>query len=97
MSLAIDAVGAMLGAFEPKWMKTIVGGAGWGPVATFVIQYVYQIPPLTALSAMEESGYVNWFRVVPTATVGWLMHQGFVDEHGLTEGFRRVARLAGLA
>lgn len=97
LSLAVDAIGAAIGAIEPRWLKAFVGGAGWDPVATFLVQYVYQIPQLTALSAMEESGYIAWARVVPTATIGWLMHQKFVDEAGLRAGLTRLARTVGLA
>lgn len=97
LSVSIDAVGALLAAFEPRWLRTFVGGAGWGPVATFLIQFVYGIPPLTALAAAEESGYINWARVIPTATVGWLVHQGVVSEEGLTGGLKAVLRAVGLA
>lgn len=97
LSLAVDAIGAAIGAVEPRWLKAFVGGAGWGPIATFLVGYVYEIPPLTALCAMEESGYISWARVVPTATIGWLMHQKFVDEAGLREGVRRLARTLRLA
>lgn len=96
LSLAVDAIGAAIGAVEPRWLKAFVGGAGWGPIATFLVQYVYQIPPLTALAAAEESGYVNWFRVVPTATIGWLLHQKFVDEAGLRAGLNRLRATVGL-
>lgn len=29
LSLVVDAVGAFLALFEPRWLRTIVGGAGW--------------------------------------------------------------------
>jgi hypothetical protein len=55
------------------------------------------IPPLTALAAAEESGYINWARVIPTATVGWLVHQGIVSEEGLTGGLKAALRAVTLA
>lgn len=87
----------LIGAFEPRWLKTFVGGAGWGPVSTFLVGFIYQILPLTALSAFEESGYVSWFRMVPTATLGWALHQKFIDEAGLRAGIKSVFRTFGLA
>ena len=87
----------MLGAFEPKWLRTFVGGAGWGPVSTFLIGFVYQILPLTAIAAFEESGYLPWMRMLPTATLGWAMHQGFVDQAGLTDGLKKVLKMVKLA
>ena len=96
LSLAIDAVGALT-AFEPKMLRALVGGAGWGPVSTFLVGFIYQVPPLTAISAFEESGYIPWFKLVPTATLGWLIHQKFIDEAGLRAGIKSVARTFGLA
>jgi hypothetical protein len=29
LSLSVDAVGAFLALFEPRWLRMIVGGAGW--------------------------------------------------------------------
>ena len=86
-----------LTAFEPKMLRALVGGAGWGPVSTFLVGFIYEIPPLTAISAFEESGYIPWFKLVPTATLGWLVHQKFIDEAGLRAGVKSVARTFGLA
>ena len=47
--------------FEPRWLRVIVGGAGWAPVSTFVIQYVYSLIPLTAVREFLLTAAVGLF------------------------------------
>lgn len=75
----------------------IVGGAGWAPVATFVIQYVYNLVPVTAVAALEESGILpSFLRITPTATIAWALKEGISSPRGLWAAVKSAANGVGI-
>ena len=88
---------AFLALFEPRWLRMIVGGAGWAPVSTFVIQYVYSLIPVTAAAALEESGILpGFFRITPTATIAWALKEGISSPRGLWAAVKAAANGVGI-
>lgn len=95
LALGIDAAGIALALFEPRWLRVAAGGAGFAPVAAFVFQYVFSLPPVTAALALEESGILpQVVRVLPTATAGWAIKEGISSPRGLWSSIK--AALAGV-
>lgn len=66
----VDAAGVSLALLEPRWLRAVVGGAGFAPLAAFVVRCVFALPPVTAAAVLEEVG-PSFLRLAPTAVVGW--------------------------
>ena len=59
--------------------KLIAGHfAGFAPIGTFVIQYLYDRPILTAITLLRAQ--LPFANLIPTATIGFLIEIGVIKE-----------------
>lgn len=72
-------------------VSKLVLHAGWVPIGTFLIQYLYDRPILTAIDLLNvQLLFANY---VPTATIGWLIENDVINQDwlgGRNGPFRKV-------
>ena len=55
--------------------------AGWVPIGTFLNQYLYDRPALTAIDIFKaQLPFANY---IPTCTLGWLIENNVIREEWL--------------
>jgi hypothetical protein len=65
----------------PAILSILVGQAGFVPIGTFLNQYLYDRPALTAIDILKaQLPFANY---IPTLTLGWLIENGVIHEEWL--------------
>lgn len=65
----------------PAIFSILVGQAGFVPIGTFLTQYLYDRPALTAIDILKaQLPFANY---IPTSTLGWLIENNIVREEWL--------------
>jgi hypothetical protein len=97
----IDAVGAAMVA-APGWVRFLVGGAGFTPIITFAVAYLFpKMTPLVGFSALEAACLVPFAHLIPTCLVAWGLEHGYIPRAAVDQlhgGIMKVIKtLAGRA
>lgn len=81
------AASLILDVLSTRWVPTpaifalLVGQAGFVPIGTFLTQYLYDRPALTAIDILKaQLPFANY---IPTSTLGWLIENGVIQEEWL--------------